>query len=237
MEKTYVIKLGGSLLSDSKDVPFDFAYLKEFSKILREHVEQGYRFVLVTGGGYMMRELAKQAEKAGITNENDLHWIGTTYNNVNAEITRAYISDIANSRILSYEEYYDNEKTKFEKGKSVVVGGGGRAGHSGDMDALLCAKEMNINTVISLKNVDGVYTADPKKDPSATRLDQISWEEYFNIIGNIHEHPVGGNFPIDPVTSEMAKEAGKRFIVVSGEDIANLEKVFAGDNYIGTVVA
>lgn len=238
MEKqpTLVLKLGGSLMSDSEEVPFDFDYLEKFAKIIKSFEAKQYRFAIILGGGYMMRRLASLAQKAGIHEQMQLHWIGTTYNNVNAEIVRAYMHDICNERIIAYDDFYNAEKFKFEKGKSVIVGGGSRAGHSGDMDALLAAEQLNISTIISLKNIDGVYTADPKKDPRATRLEKISWDEYYKVIGYATEHAPGGNFPIDPVTSKQAAEKGKTFKIILGDDLANFEKVLKGEPFVGTTV-
>jgi len=233
-QKIFVIKLGGSLLSDEKHIPFNFDYLKQLSEIIRKFVDKGYKFAIITGGGQMMRILRDESEKAGIHETIQLHWIGTTYNNVNAEIVRAYMHDICNERILAYEDFYNPEKVKFEK--SVIIGGAAKAGHSGDMDALLVAEHLEIKNIISLKNIDGVYTADPKKDPSATRLEKVSWDEYLKIIGYVTEHTPGGNFPIDPVTSKRAKEENKIFQIILGNDLANFEKVLEGQNFIGTTV-
>jgi len=234
MGKTIVIKLGGSLLSDSEKVPFDFVYLKKFAGIIRKYVKKDYKFAIVTGGGYMMRRLRDEAKEAGISEEKQLHWIGTTYNNVNAEITRAYMHDICNERIVAYDDYYSDDPLEFEK--SVILGGGGRPGHSGDMDAFLLAQKLGSQEILTLKNVDGVYTDDPKKDPNATRLDKLTWDEYFKIIGYKNEHDPGGNYPIDPVTSKKAKEQGTVFFVILGEDLDNFEVALEGREFVGTTV-
>lgn len=236
MNKVLIIKLGGSLVSDSDQKPFDFSYLEDLSSIVQEYVRQNWGFAISVGGGYMMRKLKDMAKVAGVKDEKQLHWIGTTYNNVNAEIVRAYMYEICNSRIVAYEDYYEEGRIKFEKGKSVIVGGGGRAGHSGDMDALIMAEELGADTIISLKNIDGVYTSDPRKDPSAARLDRISWEEYFKIIGWKTTHEPGGNYPIDPITAYDAEKQGKEFVIINGEDLENFKKVLEGQEFIGTIV-
>lgn len=236
MGEIYIVKLGGSLVSNSDTTPFDFDYIKKFSLTVRSYVDKGDKFAIDLGGGFMMRKLRDLAEKAGIKEKEQLHWIGATYNNVNAEITRAYMHNISNKRIIAYEDFYSNEKLKFEKGKSVIVGGGGRAGHSGDLDTLLLAKALEAKSVISLKNVDGVYAADPKKHPNAKRLDRISWQEYFKIIGFKKTHEPGGNYPIDPVAAQEAQKQSISFTIINGDDLKNFKNLLDKKKYIGTKV-
>lgn len=231
---TYVIKLGGSMVSKSEDVLIDFEYLKNFRKAVEKFISEDNKLFVVLGGGYMMRKLRDMAKQAGVKKDMDLHWIGTTWNNVNAEIVRAYMADICNARIFAYEDFYDDEKIVFEN--PIIVGGGGRAGHSGDVDALLIAKRLKADKVISLKNIDAVYTADPKKDPNATKIDELTWDEYFKVIGYKQEHEPGGNYPIDPIASKDAKEAGVSFIVIGGDDLENFEKVLDGEEFVGSVI-
>ena len=103
------------MVSKSESVIFDFDFMKKFSGILRKMIAQDSKFGIALGGGYMMRKLRDIAKEAGISEDLQLHWIGTTYNNVNAEIVRAYMSDVCNARIVAYEDYYDKDKVVFEK--------------------------------------------------------------------------------------------------------------------------
>ncbi|MBD3351297.1 MAG: hypothetical protein GF364_07400 [Candidatus Lokiarchaeota archaeon] len=232
--KTFVIKLGGSMVSRDRDNLFDFDYLHRFSDSIRKLTKYNKKFFITLGGGYLMRMYRDMAKKGGIKEDLQLHWIGTTINNLHAEIVRAYMHEIANDRIVAYEDYYSDSKIEFER--DIIVGGGGRAGHSGDVDALVAANKFNIDTIISLKNVDGVYTKDPKEYKDAKRLDSLSWDQYLEIIGNPEKHKPGANFPIDPIASRRAQKAKKQFIVISGEDLKNLENVIMDESFIGTIV-
>ena len=171
--------------------------------------------------------------RAGITNETDIHWVGTTVNVVNAMVVKAIFEGICDEDVLKFEEYYVD--TPIVINNIARVGGGGRPGHSGDVDALVAAKRLGASTIYSIKNVDGVYTADPRKDLSAKRLEKLSWVEYLNIIGNPEKHSPGANFPIDPIASQMALDGGMRFIVIGG-DLINLENCLAGKAFTGTTV-
>ncbi len=231
--KTFVIKLGGSMLSKSDEVMFDFEYVRNLGKALSEFSQEDYRFFIITGGGYLMRKYRDMAKLSGVNKTDDLHWIGTTVNVLHAEMARATLSDISNERIFAYEDYFEKE-IEFEK--KLIFGGGARAGCSGDYDALIVANRIDAEAIISLKNIDGVYTADPKIEPTAKRLESISWDEYFKIINFQEVHLPGGNFPIDPVTSKQANIDKKKFIIIAGDDLDNLKNLLANKKYIGTIV-
>ena len=100
----------------------------------------------------------------------------------------------------------------------------------------MAARKLGSKTIISLKNIDAVYTGDPKTDPNAKPVEKISWKEYLDIIGNPTEHKPGANFPIDPIASRMAIESGLRFIVIGGKDMENFKKVLRGESFKGTIV-
>jgi len=233
-ENIFVIKLGGSNISKSKDDIFDFAYLAEFKKAIEPALASGKKFFLTLGGGFVARMYRDLAKEAGVTETEQLHWIGTTVNVLNGELVRAYFNDIADAGVYKYDDYYD--ATTLQIIKQLKVGGGGRPGHSGDVDAILAAKKLGVETIFSLKNIDGIYSADPKVDPSAVRKEKLSWDEYFEIIGWKDSHEPGGNYPIDPVAARMAKEAGLTFIITLGSDLENFNKALNGGKFTGTIV-
>lgn len=231
---TIVIKLGGSVFS-TKDKPMDFNYLQKFKEVLKPYIDNQIHFGIVAGGGYTMRmyrDLAKS--EGGIQKDEDLHWIGTTTNVLHAEIIRTVFGDLAEPRPIMYDEYYDNSPLNLTR--SVVVGGGGRPGHSGDVDSVLLAIRLGATRVISLKNIERVYSADPNSDPLARPLDRLSWTEYLDIIGNVTEHKPGGNFPIDPVASRISMENKIEFVVMGGFDLKNFEKYLRGEDFVGTII-
>jgi len=171
MESTIVIKLGGSLLSKSETEVFDYGYLSGLKEVLTEASLQENKFFIAVGGGYTMRKYRDLARKAGVVNV--LH----------AYLVNAYFAQLADEDVIKYEDYYEGDKEKFMIDRKIKVGGGGRPGHSGDVDAILASDMLNSKIIVSLKNVDGVYDADPKLNPKAKRLSKISWREYLDIIG------------------------------------------------------
>lgn len=233
MSKKIVIKLGGSAISTENNL-FDFSYLNRFRQTLSPFIAEGYKFLVVLGGGYTMRMYRDKAKEAGVNNNEQLHWIGTTVNVLHGFLAKAYFSDISDEQVVSYEDYYDDSPIEIEK--SFKFGGGGRPGHSGDVDALLAAEKIGTDQVFSLKNVDAVYSADPKQDLNAKPVSNLTWNGYLEIIGHKTEHEPGGNYPVDPVASRMANEKGITFNIVGAQNLVEFAKALKGETFKGTVI-
>ncbi|MFQ5493369.1 MAG: hypothetical protein ACE5DX_04385 [Candidatus Dojkabacteria bacterium] len=234
-KKVKIIKLGGSTFSKGKENLFDFGYLKGLRSALEPSLESGMKFFVVLGGGYTMRMYRDLALAGGVDEDTEVHWIGTAVNVLHAYICKAYFADIADSEVYKFEDYYSD--SPLEVNGQMKFGGGGRPGHSGDVDAIIGANRLGVKMIYSLKNVDGVYDADPKKDPNAVLQEKLTWDEYLNIIGYKDEHEPGGNYPIDPVASKMSQDAGITFVILGGDDLENFERALNGEQFRGTIVA
>jgi len=230
-----VLKIGGSMISKSNDSLVDTEYLLSLkSLIMDNYAKFGTRFMLVAGGGRTARRYRDILETCGITNKQNLHWVGTSVNVVHAMIIKAVFDTVCDEDVLKFEEYYQDLPLKIEN--VVKAGGGGRPGHSGDVDTIIVAKRLGCNIIYSLKDVDGIYDSDPDKNPNAKRVNNLTWDEYLDIIGNPVEHAPGANFPIDPIAAKMAKEEDIKFIVLAGKDLPNFEKALRGEEFIGSTV-
>ena len=104
------------------------------------------------------------------------------------------------------------------------------------MDAVLAAKSIGAKKIINLSNTDYVYDSDPKLNPDAKKIEQISWAEYRKIIPKEWTHS-GLNTPFDPVASELAQREGMTVITMNGRNIENLAKCLNGEKFIGTVIS
>lgn len=235
MDNIQIIKLGGSVLS-RQDKIIDFKYLLNLRGILEEEVKNGKKFCIVSGGGFVSRkyrDLAK--EEGGITNVQDLHWIGTTTNVFHAELIRTIFSDVAEARPFMYDDYY--KEGDFEMTKPFLIGGGGRPGHSGDVDAIMLARRVGAKKILSLKNIDYLYSADPNKDKTATIIKHATWDEYFEILGGKKEHEPGGNYIVDPIAARLAKENKIKFIIMKGENLENLKSYLKTGEFVGSIIS
>lgn len=227
MSQTFVISLGGSIVAPDKP---DTAFLREFSRTIREHIEANEsRFILVVGGGgparayqTAYRELVEQPEK----NEQD--WIGIAATRLNAQLVRGLFHDLAPQPVV-----VDPSAVESFQG-SVLIAAGWKPGFSTDFDAVILAERFSGDTIINLSNIEKVYTADPKKDPKAEPLDRVSWEEFRRIVGE--EWNPGSNFPFDPVATKRAATLGLRVIAAAGRDLQNLKRILREERFEGSQI-
>lgn len=238
MQKIIILKIGGSLLSPTAEKQFDFEFALNLRKTI-ETLSGEYKFVIAVGGGITGRQFQKLAQDAGESDKVDLHKIGIAATNLNAELLHSVFTGIAVVDVLRYRAYdefmhHDDVRDVFGNGNVVIVAGS-QPGRSNDWNALEIANVFGVDKIIDVKNIDGVYSADPKKDPEAKFIQHLTWEEYLNVIGNPQEHAPGANYPVDPVTAKRAHELQIAYQVV-GADLANLEKVVRGEEFHGTVI-
>lgn len=240
MHKIINLKLGGSLLSRADDNLYDFGYVRKLQSFLTEFVQAGGRATINVGGGFVTRKYQNMLKEHGEQDEMDLHRLGVAATNMNAEILRGLMDDISYPEVLSYSKYEDflhaeNVESYFAKA-SVLVFSASQPGTSNDNNALDVALKSGSTQVLSLKNVDGVYTADPKKDSTATRVAKLTWTEYMNIIGNPDHHTPGASFPVDVLTARRAAEVGASFVILHGENFENIKRYLSDGEFVGTVI-
>ncbi len=234
---TTIIKLGGSVVSRI-DCEFDFGYILKLKEILKKRIVLGERFAIVLGGGYTMRKYRDLAREQGnVTTPTDLHWIGATVNVLHAELVRAVFSDLAIERPIVYEQYYDENLIIDLSHRPVVIGGGGRPGHSSDVDAILLADKLGTDMVITLKNIDYLYDEDPVKNHDARKVENATWEEYLEIIDNIAHHNPGASYIVDPIAARMAQKKDIKFIIIKGADLGNFENLISGGEFKGSIIS
>jgi uridylate kinase len=234
--KPIIVKLGGSVISHSNKL-IDFNYLREFRDLIKEQVLLGKRFVIILGGGQTCRQFIDHARSEGhITKEEDLHWIGTAVNTLNAEVVRSFLGEeICEPTVWKYDDKDRVAQLKFSK--PVAVAGGFEAGKSGDWVALRVAQSLGVFRVLDLKAVNGVYDKDPKDNPDAKMYERLSWKEYLDIIGNPEVHTPGNNNPVDPVAAVEAKELGAEYYIIRATDFDTIEAAMNNEPFVGTLIS
>lgn len=243
MERPIIIKLGGSLLSPyetaikqvmSGALPFDFEYAKQLISILAKTERQ---VVILVGGGFINRWYLRNIKQVlgNIPDStNDLHTIGIASAVINASVFKILLQETLTDKgkvypdVVKFGMYDDIAEIAHKfKESQFLIAAGWKPGHSHDLDAVKFAEIYGVNEFYSLKNIDGVYTADPSKDPNAKRIAALSWDEYFDII-KAHTHEPGANFPVDPIAAEEAKEKGMACYVMSGKTFEEIERILSG---------
>ncbi len=223
--KTIIISLGGSLVVPGD---IDTAFVRSFRELIERYLDKGHTFYITVGGGkvarnyqFALKDAAPQATR------DDADWIGIHSTRLNAHFLKIVFGDLAATHIIT------DPRVIPETDKKVVIGAGWEPGWSTDYVATELARTINAHVVINLSNIDHVYSADPKKDPEATPINDITWTEYRKLIPK--DWDPGLNSPFDPIASKDAEELGLE-VVVMGKKLEELEKYFKNETFAGTVI-
>jgi len=221
----YVISVGGSLIVPDE---IDTTFLSSFKQFIIKRIEKGDRFILIAGGGKTARKYQKAAaEVSGIDNE-EKDWIGIHSTRLNAHLLRTIFKIWANPKVVS--DFEDDIDFK----EKILVGAGWKPGCSTDFDAVHIAKKYHADTIINLSNIDYVYTEDPKLNPKAKKIENISWKDFRKIVGDVWDP--GMSAPFDPIASREAEKAKIKVAIMNGRDLSNLNDFLDGKKFKGTLI-
>lgn len=227
-KKTIIISLGGSLIVPEE---IDWKFVKKFKTLIEEQIKNGYKFILITGGGKTARKYIDAAAKVDDITDDDKDWIGIHATRMNAHFIRTIFRKHAHPRINKnphdLEDFYNFKE-------DILVAAGWRPGFSTDFDAVLLAKYLGIKKLINLSNIDYVCDKDPRKFPDAKKIENISWVEFRKMVGD--KWDPGMSAPFDPIASKEAQEIGLEVAILNGNNIANLKKYLEGEKAKGTVI-
>ncbi len=184
MYKRVLLKLSGEALSNEND-SFCQEHLDDVALEIKEAINEGVQICIVIGGGNIYR--GKTGEKLGMDRSigDFMGMLATMMNSLalSNSLNKINVDNIIYSSIElnGYLEQYNQRKVNDDlNNKKVVIfaGGTGHPYFSTDTCSALRALESKCDIILAAKNgVDGVYSADPKKDKTATRYDSITFEE------------------------------------------------------------
>lgn len=230
--KRILLKLSGESLMGDKAFGIDNDRLAVYAEQIKEISEMGVEVAIVIGGGNIFRGV--QAEEGGMdrTHGDYMGMLATMINSM--ALQAALESQGVQTRLQSAiemkeisEPYVRRRAMRhLEKGRVVIFGAGtGNPYFTTDSAASLRAIEMDAEVILKGTRVDGVYTADPEKDPNATKYDMISFDD---VYGN-------GLKVMDMTAFTLCKENDLPIIVFDMDTPGNLKKVLNGDQ-VGTIV-
>lgn len=223
--ETIVMSVGGSLIVPDQ---IDTAFLSTLRSLIEEQTAQGRRFIIITGGGKTARRYADAAKEVVPLDNEDLDWLGIHATRMNAHLVRTIFRDLAHPVIVTNpDDVLDVPKTA-----KLIIAAGYRPGASTDMRAVQIAQRVGAKKVINLSNTEYVYTADPKKDPAAQKIEDITWEEFRKLIPE--EWDPGLNSPFDPVAAKEAQELNIEVACIGGQNFDSLKQYLQGENFTGT---
>lgn len=234
MYKRVLLKLSGEALKDKNGLQIiDVQHLEMMAKAIKSIHDQGIDVCVVIGAGNIWR--GKLAKDIGIeaVPADFMGMLGTVINAVamSSSLKNLGVSSVVYSAIPNIDgvtEAYDREKAEASLKENKVVflaGGTGKPFYTTDTAATLRAIELNCEAILMGKNgVEGVYTADPSKDPNAKFISKITYKEM--IEQNLQV--------MDPSAVELIKDKNIEIRVFSMSDAQNFVKVVSGHD-IGTV--
>ena len=179
-----LLKLSGEALASERSTPFDFERLAQYADSIKHVVEMGVQVGLVIGGGNIIR--GAQLSKMGMdrVGADYMGMLGTVINALAVQDTleRKGVDTRVMTAIRMEElaEPYIRRRAlrHFDKGRVVIFAAGtGNPYFSTDTAAVLRAIQIKAGVIIKATSVDGVYSADPKKDPNATLYETISYRD------------------------------------------------------------
>lgn len=232
---TLVISVGGSLVvpnggsTSSPQYGIDYQFLKDFKALIMRHLKNGWKFVIVVGGGGTARQYQEAARKVGKLTRDDLDWLGIHSTRLNGHLMRTVFRDVAHPIMLKDPTAPLNRWTK-----PILVAAGWKPGWSTDYVATRLAKRLKSPVVVNLSNIDYVYNKDPRKNADAEAICDITWKEFRKMVGN--EWDPGMNVPFDPVASRLAHHSGIKVAIINGKNMKNLEGLLKGERFVGTVI-
>ncbi len=218
-----VLKIGGFAFANLGNAePLIYDYVKLLKQLSSEH-----HIVVVTGGGEVARLYIRAARGMEIP-ESLCDQLGILVSRLNARLLMDGLGDQAFPEIPST---IAELKHYFVSGKLVAMGGL-QPGHSTNAVAALAAETVKANLLLNVTDVDGVYTADPSKDSTAKRLDEVNVKHLEEILSK-HEMTAGSYDLMDPIALRIIARSKIPTIILDGRIITNITKAIK-DEKTGT---
>ena len=227
-----LLKLSGESLQGEQKYGLSTAVLQSYAEQIKAAAATGVQIGIVIGGGNIFRGL--QGAKKGFDRVKG-DQMGMLATIINSLALQSALEDngvkakvLTSIRMEPIGEYYSKAKAieYLEAGYVVIIGGGTSNPYfSTDTASALRGIEIEAQVMFKGTRVDGVYTADPEKDPTATKFDKITFDEVYNRDLKV----------MDMTAFTLCKENGLDIIVFDMDTEGNLAKVLKGEA-IGTLV-
>lgn len=227
-----LLKLSGEALRGKREFGIDPEFIVELARQIGDVHELGVQLGLVIGGGNIFRGASEAAAHMNRSVADSIGMIATVINSLmmqdaleNIGVPARVLSAIQMNQVC--EPYIRRRAIRhMEKGRVVILGGGtGNPYFSTDSAAALRANELDAQVLFKATKVDGVYTADPHKDPSAERLDEVSYQEA--IARNLRV--------MDTSALALCRDSGIPILVFNLFERGNLLRAICGEE-VGTFV-
>lgn len=221
------MSVGGSLIVPDQ---IDTDFLAKLKNLVDTMTATGRRFIIIAGGGKTARRYQDSASAVTELTSDDLDWMGIHATRLNGHLLRTIFRDCAYPVVITNPDEVLDAPTDAK----VIIASGYRPGSSTDLRAIQIAQRVGAKKVINLSNIDYVYTADPRTDPNAKRIEKISWSEFRALIPS--EWDPGLSSPFDPIAAKEAEKTGIEVAIINGNRLDNLIKYLHDEDFIGTKI-
>jgi uridylate kinase len=228
-----LLKLSGESLSGPGNHGISDTVINEYAKQVIEVLNKGCEVAIVVGGGNIFRGLSGTESGFDRLKGDQMGMLATVINSLALECAISSLGAKArvftSIRMEPVGELYNRDKVlEAMKNKTACIlsGGTGNPFFTTDTAAALRAVEIGANVLLKGTRVDGVYSSDPEKDPTAEKFDSISFEEVINRRLKV----------MDSTAFTMCRENNMPLVVFDMNKPGNLNKLIDGDA-IGTLVS
>jgi len=227
-----LLKLSGEALQGNQQYGIDPVRLATYAREIKEVSEMGVEVAIVIGGGNIFRGM--QAEEMGIEKVQG-DYMGMMATVMNGMAIQSALEQIGGrTRLITSiemreiaEPYIRRRAIRhLEKGRIVIFSGGtGSPFFTTDSAAALRANEINADVILKGTRVDGIYTADPEKDPDAVKIEQITFTSVISRNLRI----------MDMTAFTLCQENDLPIVVFNMNEPGNLRRVIDGEP-VGSII-
>lgn len=230
-DQDFSVSIGGSLIIPEHEIRTD--YIRLFGVLLRERIDTNrQKTAIVTGGGKPTRIYQYALKEFGVQNPDILDTMGIYATHMNAYLlTHALrVCGVTAQYLQSYEDDADLSCDAW-------ITGGHHPGQTTDAVMVDWASRLNIQTVINATNTPYVYERNPDGTLNRKRpIPEMSWHDYQSMLRGIGHTP-GESLPFGFTAMEKAMAQNMTAVVLNGNDLQNLGRVFAQENtFVGTII-
>ena len=230
--KRILLKLSGESLMGEKQYGIDEKRIAEYATQIKEIADMGIEIGIVIGGGNIFRGLSGTSKGVDRVKGDQMGMLATVSNRLALSSALEKIGQKAQVftaiNMFPIGEYYSKWRAieAMQNGTVAIISGGtGNPFFTTDTGSALRGIEIEAEVMLKGTRVDGIYTADPEKDPTAKKFDKISYDEIYTR----------GLKVMDLTATTLCKENHLPIIVFDMDTVGNLKKVLSGEN-IGTLV-
>ena len=220
-----VLRIGGSVAAS----PINPEIICKYADIIKTLKTQGHEIAAVTGGGALAREFIDIAKNLSL----DMQAQDEIAISVSRLFAQLFIKKLGESACSKVALSLDDVAECLTNGKIVVMGGL-KPGITTDAVAALVAERVNADLLVKGTDQDGIYNKDPRKNPSAVKLDHISFDDLQGVLSET-THKAGIHQIIDPEAVKVLKRKRVKLVVVNGYKPENVLAAVNGEK-VGTTV-